>query len=169
MIISGSIIAHKFFDNGVDIDDNVSCQLPTIENGSTEVKGAGILGALDLPSSAQLNSMIFSAVQRSINKGSISIASPGKHNIELRFVKDAMTGDGQSVPQGTKIFVTGIFKKFDPGKVETNATMDGSIDYEVLRYRIVIDGEEVLLIDKINYIYKVNGIDYMSNVKAALN
>ncbi len=167
-ILSGSIIAHKVFDAGVQVDDNVSCQLPSIEPGTTEVKGAGILGTLDFPSSGQLNSMIFSMSQRSINRNSMMLSTPGLHNIELRFVKDAMTSDGQQIPEGTKIFVTGIFKKFDPGKVENNSTMDGSIDYEVLRYRIVINGEEVLLIDKINYIYKVNGVDYMQSVKSVL-
>jgi P2 family phage contractile tail tube protein len=169
MVLSGSIIAHKFFDDGVEVNDNVSCQLPSIENGTVEVKGAGILGSFDMPSSGQLNALTFSASMRSINKGAINLSRPGVHNIELRFVKDAMTGDGQQVPQGTKIFVTGIFKKFDPGKVEIASTMDGTIEFEVLRYRIVINGEEALLIDKRNYIYKVNGVDYMSKVKAALD
>lgn len=168
-MISGAIVACKFFDNGSEIEDNVSCQLPSIENGTVEVKGAGILGALDMPSSAQLNAMVFSASMRSINKSSLKVSSPGVHNIELRFVKDVKTDNGEMIPEGTKIFVTGVFKKFDPGKVEVNGTMDGSIEYEVLRYRIVINGEEMLLIDKVNYIYKVNGIDYMEKVRAALN
>jgi P2 family phage contractile tail tube protein len=169
MIISGSVIAHKFYDGGVEIGDNVSCQLPSIENGTTEVKGAGILGALDMPSSGQLNAMAFTANMRSINKGSINLSRPGVHNIELRFVKDTKTDGGETIPEGTKIFVTGVFKKFDPGKVEENGTMDGSIEFEVLRYRIVINGIEVLLIDKVNFIYKVNGVDYMERVRAALN
>ncbi len=54
-------------------------------------------------------------------------------------------------------------------KLKINATMDGTIEYEVLRYRIVIDGEEILLIDKRNFKYKVNGVDYMEKVRTALN
>ena len=168
-MISGSIVAHRFFDNGTEIEDNVSCQLPVIENGTTEAKGAGILGTLDMPSSAQLNSMIFTASMRSINSSSVNIIKPGVHNIELRFVKDVKTDAGEMVPQGTKIFVTGVFKKYDPGKVEENGTMDGSVEYEVLRYRIVINGVEEVLIDKVNYIYKIKNIDYMKKVRAALN
>lgn len=168
-MISGSIVAHRFFDNGIEIQDNVSCQLPSIENGTTEAKGAGILGTLDMPSSAQLNAMTFVANMRSINSSSVNIIKPGVHNIELRFVKDVKNDDGEMVPQGTKVFVTGVFKKFDPGKVEENGTMDGSVEYEVLRYRIVIDGIEEILIDKVNFIYKIKGIDYMEKVRAALN
>lgn len=168
MILSGSVIAHKVFEDGVEVDDNVSVQLPSIEFGTTEIKGAGVLGSFDMPSTGQLNAMTYSMSQRSINKNSINLSRPGQHNNELRFVKDARTSDGQQIPEGTKIFFTGLFKKFDPGKVEEKATMDGSIEYEVIRYRIVINGVEVLLIDKINYIYKVNGIDYMESVRAAL-
>lgn len=165
---AGSVIAHKFFDNSEEVADNVSCQLPSLEFGTGEVKGAGILGTLDMPSSGQLNALTFSATMRSISKSSLSVASPGVHDIELRFSKDQFSSIGSSIPVSTKIFVRGVFKKFDPGKVEDSSTMDGTIEYEVLRYRIVIDGEEVLLVDKVNYIYKVNGIDYMANVKAAL-
>lgn len=168
-MISGSIVAHRFFDNEIEIEDNVSCQLPSIENGTTEVKGAGILGALDMPSSAQLNAMVFTASMRSINTSSINVIKPGVHNIELRFVKDVKTDAGEMIPQGTKIFVTGVFKKYDPGKVEVNGTMDGSVEYEVLRYRIVIDGVEEVLIDKVNFIYKIKGIDYMEKIRATLN
>jgi phage tail tube protein FII len=46
--------------------------------------------------------------------------------------------------------------------------MEGSIEFEVLRYRQVISGVETLLIDKQNYIYKINGTDYMQVIRAAL-
>jgi phage tail tube protein FII len=72
------------------------------------------------------------------------------------------------VPEGTKVFISGINKKYDPGKIETPATMDGSADFEVLRYRQVINGVETLLIDKRNYSYKINGVDYMQKIRSTL-
>ncbi|MDF2891245.1 MAG: hypothetical protein K0R80_1612 [Clostridia bacterium] len=168
MIVSGNVIAHKFLADNIDIDDNVSCQLPSIETQSGEIKGAGILGAIDMPVTGQVNSMVFSISQRGINKKASNLAKPGIQNLELRFARDIITSDGQTVPQGTKIFITGRNKKYDPGKVEGSTTMDGSIDFEVLRYRQVINGEETLLIDKLNYIYKINGIDYMAQIRAVL-
>lgn len=91
MGISGSVIAHKYFDNNEEVQDNVSCQLPSLEFASSEVKGAGIMGGMDMPSSGQLNSLIFSATIRSINKSAINVSAPGVHNIELRFSKDQFT------------------------------------------------------------------------------
>lgn len=168
MIISGSVIAHKLFSDGKEVDDQVSCQLPSIEKQTSEIKGAGILGSIDMPITGQINSMTFTVNSRSINKNTSSLAKPGLQNIELRFVKDVMQSNGQMVPEGTKVFITGINKKYDPGKIEQAATMDGSIEFEVLRYRQIIDGSETLLIDKINSIYKINGIDYMEKIRAAL-
>lgn len=169
MIVSGNIIAHKLLADGIEIDDNVSCTLPSIEAETSDIKGAGILGTISMPTTGQINSMTFSISTKSINKNASNLAKPGvPQNLELRFAKDVMSSSGQMVPQGSKIFITGIMKKYDPGKVENSGTMDGSIEFEVIRYRQVIDGEEALLIDKKNYIYKVNGVDYMASVKALL-
>lgn len=168
MIKSGSVIASKLLIDGNEVADNVSCQLPSLETQTTELKGAGIMGSIDLPSSGQLSGLTFTINLRSVNKNSGDIMKPGIRNIELRFSRDVMTDEGMAIKEGTKIFLTGYNKKYDPGKVESPSTMDGSAEYEVTRYRIVVDGYETLLIDKLNYIYKVNGVDYMESVRAAL-
>ena len=116
----------------------------------------------------QINSMVFTINMRSVNKNSSKLAKPGLHNLELRFARDVQQANGQMVPEGTKIYITGINKRYDPGKVEPPTTMDGSCEFEVLRYRQVIASEETLLIDKRNYIYKVNGVDYTSQIRALL-
>ena len=168
MIIAGNVIAHKVLVDGVEQDDNVSCQLPSLENQTSELKGAGIMGSIDLPSTGQIGPMSFAMSSRSINKKSAELAKPGVQNIELRFVKDTLNADGQKVPEGTKVYIAGVLKKMDPGKVESSATNDSSLEFEVLRYRQVIEGVEVLLIDKRSYIYKVNGVDYMEKIRQTL-
>jgi hypothetical protein len=168
MIISGNVIAHKLLADSVEIDDNVSCELPSVEFGTTEVKGAGILGTVDMPSPGQINALTFVINSRAVNKKSAALAKTGKQSLELRFVRDVVQADGSVIPAGAKIFITGVLKKYGPGKVEQGATMDGSIEFEVLRYRQVIEGVETLLIDKFKYQYVVNGTDYMADIKAAL-
>lgn len=167
-MISGSVIAHKLIRDGEETYDNVSCQLPSIEKSTTEMKGAGIMGTIDMPMTGQFNSMVFTINTRSINKESVEFIKPGPQRLELRFLRDVMIADGSMIPQGTKIFITGVNKKYEPGKVETAATMDGSVEFEVLRYRQVIDGKETLLIDKLANVFKINGKDYMSEIRAAL-
>lgn len=168
MIIAGNVIAHRLLVDSKEIADQVSCQLPSIEKPTSEIKGAGILGSIDMPITGQVNSMTFSITSRSINAGAAELAKPGIQNIELRFVQDVMQNDGSMIPASSKVFITGVNKKYDPGKIENQTTMDGSIEFEVLRYRQIIDGKETLLIDKLNNIFKINGIDYMEKVRAAL-
>ena len=168
MIISGSVIAHKLLADNIEIDDNVSCELPSIEFESTEVKGAGILGTVDMPSPAQIKAMSFKSSSRSVNTKTAALAKTGKQSLELRFARDVIKSDGTVIPASTKIFITGVVKKYEPGKVEQGSTMDGSVEFEVLRYRQVIEGEETLLIDKFNYQYVVNGVDYMQAIRAIL-
>lgn len=168
MTILGNVIAHKLLSDSVEIDDNVSCQLPSIEVQTGEIKGAGILGTIDMPVTGQVGSMTFTINMRSVNKNAANLAKPGIQNIELRFARDVVSANGQIIPEGTKIFITGVLKKYDPGKVEPPTTMDGSIDFEVIRYRQVINGVETLLIDKRNYIYKINGVDYMQQIRRIL-
>jgi hypothetical protein len=168
MIISGATIAHKLLSDGKEIDDNVSCQLPSIEMQTSELKGAGILGTIDMPITGQVNGMTFSVIAKSINKNISNLAKPDIQNLELRYVKDVFIANGSKIPEGTKIYITGINKKYDPGKIEIGSNMDGSIDFEVIRYRQVINGVETLLIDKRNFIFSVNGVDYMKGIKTAL-
>jgi P2 family phage contractile tail tube protein len=167
-VISGSVIADKLLSDGMEIGDHVSCQLPSIEKATAEMKGAGIMGTIDMPMTGQFNSMVFVINTRSINKNSVELIKPGPQRLELRFLRDVLQSDGTMIPQGTKIFITGINKKYDPGKVERATTMDGSTEFEVLRYRQVIEGRETLLIDKLANVFKVNGKDYMSEIRAAL-
>lgn len=168
MIISGAVIAHKFLADSTEIADYVSCQLPSIEFATNEVKGAGILGSIDMPMTGQINAMTFSVTSRGINKSNTNLAKPGVQKLEIRFNRDVTQADGSVIPEGSKVFINGVNKKYDPGKVEQGANMDGSIEFEVLRYRQVINGVETLLIDKLNYVYKINGIDYMEKVRASL-
>lgn len=168
MIISGATIAHKVIADNVEISDNAACQLPSIDVQTSEVKGAGILGSIDMPVTGQIGGLTLGIDFRSANKNIAGLAKPGHQNIELRLVKDIVTSTGSVVPEGTKIFATGVVKKLDLGKVENNTTADGSVEFELLRYRQVINGQEVLLIDKQNYIYKVNGVDYMQKVRSLL-
>jgi len=168
VIISGAIIAHKLLADNEEISDNVSCELPSVELDTAEIKGAGILGTIDMPATGQLGSMAMKMDFRSTNKKIAGMAKNGKQNIELRFVRDTVTATGSVAPEGSKIFATGIVKKYDLGKVEDNSTQESSFEFEILRYRQVIAGKEVLLIDKQNYIYKINGVDYMQQIRSLL-
>lgn len=167
-MISGPIKAHKVLLDDDEIDDNVSCQLPSLETQTSEIKGAGILGSIDMPSVGTLGNLTFSINLRSVNKNSHMLLKPGVVKIEVRGAIE-VDGDKGIEIKKFKAFLTAQNKKYDPGKIENGNTMDGSAEWTVTRYSLIVDGVEVLLIDKKNMVYKVNGIDYLAELRAALN
>lgn len=163
-----AVTAHKVLVDNTEIGDNVSCTLPDIEHSTAELKGAGISGTIDVPLFGLFSGMTFTMDLRSLNANTARMLKPGVTTIELRFLQSVIATNGDFIEEGTKIFVTGYNKKFAPGKVETSTTMDASAEFEVTRYRIVCDGVEVLLIDKLANQYKVNGVDYKQKAREVL-
>lgn len=151
------------------ISETTDLQLPSLEMMTETIKGAGILGEIDWPSLAQIGSMTFSANFRVTGSDSLAIAAPELQEFEVRWVIDKFDTNNIKVGvEAHKAFIKCVPKKHDSGKLETGSGMDGSNEYEAFYFRRIIDGVEVLLIDKFNYIYKVNGTDYASQIKAAL-
>lgn len=151
------------------VPETTDVQLPSIEYQSDSIKGAGILGEIDWPALAQPGSMTFSANFRVTGSDAIAIAAPKQQEFEVRWVIDKFDTNNIKIGvEAHKAFIKCIPKKHDSGKIEAAATMDGSNEYEVFYYRRIIDGKEVLLIDKFNYVFKVNGVDYTAQILAAL-
>ncbi|MEO3948039.1 phage major tail tube protein [Gorillibacterium sp. CAU 1737] len=153
----------------VVIDDSSDLQLPSIEKLTDTLKGAGIMGEIDLPTFGQVGSMTFTINNRADNPQYAMLSRPGTINFEVVWVVDVFDSSDVKIGiQQHKAFLTGINKKYDPGKLEVGSGSEGSSEFEVIYFRKVVDGKEALLIDKINYKYVVNGVDFTAGIRAAL-
>ena len=54
------------------------------------------------------------------------------------------------------------------GTLEIGKKHGNDLELEVTRLEILLDGEEQLLIDKINFIYKVQGKDLLAAVRVQM-
>lgn len=174
MKISNKTIDYKLKADNQDgamqvIDDSADLQLPSIEKLTDTIKGAGILGEIDLPVYGQVASMTFAVNNRSDSPMYSMLARPGAIKFEVVWTNDTLDSSNMSVKiQQNKVFMTGFNKKYDPGKVEVGGAADGSSEFEIVYYRKIVNGVEVLLIDKLNGKFVVNGRDYMDSNRAAL-
>ena len=103
------------------------------------------------------------------NITAIKLHEPRQHNIDLRAAqqqKDTVKGTTEVVSVKHILVVTP--KKLNPGKVATAAAAEVSGEYAVSYYATYIDGKKKLEIDPLNYIYYVNGKDYLADVRKAL-
>lgn len=155
--------------NLVLIDDSSDLQLPSIEKLTDTIKGAGIMGEIDMPTFGQIGSMTFTVNNRADNAQYAILSRPGEIKFEVIWVTDVFDSNGLKVRlQQNKVFMSGVSKKYDMGKVDVNASADGSSDFEIYYIRKVVDGKEVLLLDKFNYKYVVNGVDFYEQLRTAL-
>lgn len=151
------------------VDDSSDLQLPSIEKLADTLKGAGIMGEINLPTFGQIGPMTFTVNNRADNPQYAVMSRPGTIKFEVVWVVDLFDSNESKIGiQQHKVFMSGANLKYDMGKIEVNSGADGSSEFEVYYLRKVIDGKEVLLIDKFNYKYAVNGIDYMANIRTAL-
>lgn len=151
------------------IDDSADISLPPIEKLSDTIKGAGILGEIDMPTFGQLGPMPLGINFRADNPQYAMLSRPGEIKFEIVWVIDVFDSNQVKVGiQQHKVFATGANKTYNPGTIDVNASADGTNEFEVWYYRKVVDGREVLLIDKFNYKYVVNGVDYMAQLRTAL-
>ena len=170
MKISGDVIANKLRLNDNEIEDIVSVELPEFTNGTYEVKGSGVMGIIDMPSFSKIEAMSITVEYRSSTENNISLLSPTVHDFKLAFVKDVVGDDGVFAADGNKVFAQVRTKSHKTGTVSNGENMSASAIFEVLSYKMVDGhGKEIINIDKIKYIYRINGVDYAEQTRNYIN
>ena len=81
-------------------------------------------------------------------------------------MSDPATSMRTSVP--LRINVVGRAKSFPLGSLEPGKKQGNEQELEVTRLEVLLDGEEKLLIDKLNFIHRVNGTDLLATVRAQM-
>lgn len=159
----------KVYLDGTDMLGIAEANFPSLEFGTTEIKGGGIAGSLDVPNVGQLNSMTVSLTWRVVQKQVTKLANPNVLNIEMfEDTENYDAGAGKIKHGSIYAFMKARTKKIDLGKLVVGDVMDTQTEHEVYYLKLEIDGVEVLEIDKYNYIYKVHGVDYMAEVRRNL-
>ncbi|MBN1048709.1 phage major tail tube protein [Clostridium botulinum] len=176
MAITAKEIKNKTIDFSVYVRDSGSADkignttditLPSIEKITDTIKGSGIMGELDLPTYGQISSMETEISMR-VSDDKFAVLSSA-NQLEYRWVTDSYdtsTGKARVIPN--KAFLTVANKKADEGKIESGASQDGSLSFEVIAYKRICDGKEILNIDKLNGIYSINGKNMYSDISQYL-
>ncbi|MMZ43892.1 Phage tail tube protein FII [compost metagenome] len=148
---------------------NGDITLPSLEAMSETMSGAGIAGEIDVPTSGFYSSLTVDIAWRSVDRAAIKMASTKLHSLDIRGAQQVfdMTLPGMRVEQ-VKVTIKGLGKTLDLGTFATNSPTDGSTSLEVTYIKIEIGEEKVLELDKLNFIFYVDGSDEMTDVRRAL-
>lgn len=165
-------IKGKLYDKkrgGKLLADVVTLTMPDLELLSESFRGVGVNGELDLPTYGQFGSLVVEISHNGLSKDTINTFGMETQELEHRWasqVLDSNSGDAEVI--GKKLIFRGIPKKLGLGSIEPNKAEESSSAFELVYMKYVIGNDAVIEIDKLNDVFKVNGVDYSAAIRNVL-
>lgn len=168
-VIPDKLISYRAYKDGKDLLGIADVQLPDIEAMAESIKGAGIAGEVELPVLGHIGAMSMTINWRTVTGNLVSLSAPIAHALDFRASQQSYdSSEGRIKTTSVKHVVRAIPKKLSPGKMETGATTDSGNEFSVTYYKMMIAGKVAVEIDPFNYIYIIDGIDYLADVRKDL-
>lgn len=154
------------YNDGNKLVGTVDVEMPEVAFMTDTISGAGIAGEIDSPVLGMVQSMTSTLTWRTVTKAASVLVAPRVHAIELRGsqeVFDQATGTKRAQPLRVSMRVQP--KNLSMGSLEVGSSTGTESEFEVTYLKVIIDGEEVLEVDKFNFIFKADGTDYLAEVR----
>lgn len=160
-----AVVADTVRVNGTVAAEDVSIEFPSITNQTADIKA---MGTLSLPMLGLIDDMTTTITKVGVDKGYSKMIRLEKTNLEARWVGEKVDASGKTTAVGYKAFVTGIPQEIPGISVEVGSSPESAVKYTTYRYQLFADGEEVILVDRMNQILRINGVDYMKDIRNLL-
>lgn len=141
--------------------------LPDFDAMTETVSGAGILGEYEEVIIGMFGSMEQEIPFRVLDDDIFTLMKPTEVlDLTLRASQQfTVKNTGAIDHKGMRIVIRGKQKNFKPGKMQNGTQMDSAVTIEVVYILIEIDGVTKVELDKLNYVYKINGVDLLEKVR----
>jgi Phage tail tube protein FII len=164
-----SVVNYKVYRDGLDFIGITQHDAPAISAVVEEMKGAGIGGSIEVPVKGVVQAMSMTLNFRDITPQTKMILTQEAHHLELwGAIQEADPKTGQLVVKQHKLIYRAIPKTNTVGKFVPGETQDRAIEFSVLYYREIYDGQDIIEIDPLNNVYRVAGKDANSDVRKAI-
>lgn len=165
--IPEKIVNFNVYDEGeklLGVSNEIT--LPNFEAMAETISGAGIAGEYESPTPGHFGSMQIEISYRTLSGQATKLMIPKAQTITLRGsqqVNDTAAGEMIYIP--VKITLKVAPKNLDLGSLGIGQPTNTTNALEILYIKVVVDGEEIIELDKLNFIYKVNGEDILAPIK----
>ena len=169
-----NIIPEKITKFNIYADDSrllgvADGNFPSLEFITTEIKGSGIAGTIDSPGGGMFGPIVVTLNWRTTTPDFWELAAPGGHILNMYAeLLSYDAGYGEYKSQQLYVYIKAFTKKLDMGKLPDMESQEGSTEHEVYYMKVDIDNAEQLMIDKFDYVYRVQGRDYLADTRRAL-
>lgn len=167
--VDETVIGFAVYEDATEYYGMSEVTLPEISNLTEEISGAGMGGKVEAVILGAIEAMTTTLNFRTVTKNAIKLHEPREHKIDLRVAQqNKNTTKGVTEVGRVKHLLTLTPKKLNPGKVAAASAAEVSGEYATTYFATYIDGKKMLEIDPLNYIYFVNGKDWLADVRKAL-
>ncbi|GHU51354.1 hypothetical protein FACS1894127_7640 [Clostridia bacterium] len=167
--VNEAVINYRVFEDGSELLGTAEVTLPEISNMTQEIQGAGIAGTTTSSIIGHISAMMLTLNFRTVEPSAVSLYEPRRHNIELRVAQQSRnSATGTLEVSAVKYVLVVTPTKLSPGKAAPASPADASGEYAVDYYACFMNGNQMFEVDQLNFIFKVNGKDYLADVRAAL-
>lgn len=163
--IPSAVVASTFYVDGSLAARNPTMTLPEISRTTAELKAGG---TVEVPVGNHVDAMEATVTLGAADEDFAKACEPGSHEYEARWVQDKMGVDGSVKQVGYKAFMRGYPKTIPGVSLETGEASENELTIGVTRYQLFADGAELLCIDQLNDVFKVNGTDFGSDISSLL-
>ena len=144
--------------------------MPTLEALTETMKGAGMLGEVDVSAVGHFASgqmkIPFVTVSKQVFD-TLNFAQPLE--LQLRASKqnaNKATSGTDFTP--TRVVIRGMGHEVDPGHFTKGKVMETSVSIEYTYIKIEDNGRTVIELDKLNNVFVVNGVDQLARIRAQI-
>lgn len=163
--LSGAVSGSTVYADGQLCARDVSVELPEITMMTNDYNA---MGPITLPVPGLVEHMELTVTKIGVDLGLARLIRPQKQDLEFRWVQSRITATGNAYEQGYKAFIAGVPQTIPSVSLEVGASVEQAVVFSVWRYQLFAAGKEVYLIDKLNGICRVGGVDYAANLNSLL-
>ncbi|QKS70256.1 phage major tail tube protein [Paenalkalicoccus suaedae] len=143
--------------------------LPSFEAMSESISGAGIAGEYESPTIGHFGSQTMQMSFRVLNEAPFRLMRNQARTLTIRAAQQSYDkAAGRNLVRPFKVVVKGMAKGGELGTLAPGAQTNSNATIEVLYIKIELEGRTILEFDKLNYIYILDGVDVLADVRNAL-
>lgn len=168
-MIPDKLVNFACYDENAVMVGTADATLPDLAYMTEELQGAGIAGSIDSPAVGHFQSLTTTINWRTLMEDNISFVAPKTYHFTFRGslqMYDETTGE--YVTKALKVVMKVLPKNLNLGALNVAAQMGTTATFELTYLKIDIANREYLEIDKVGFICRIDGVDYLAEVRRHL-
>ena len=163
--LKGPILADTVYVDGKLVAKDVTVTLPGVTPVTADFRA---MGTMNMPILGQIEAMEAAITKIGIDLGLRTLVKLESKTIEFRWAQDVKTSDGSTKTEGCKAFIRAMPKTIPGLSVDPGSASENELTFAVSRYQLFVDGAEFWLIDQLNQIMRIDGVDYCKTIRSLL-